>query len=84
MRTDDGLEGWMLVNFIALSWYYKIYAQLLEKQLLSKFSADDVLQRASKSKNCTLTTNGTLLKLQQKLKNFSPLSAVLLPKPLQS
>lgn len=26
MRTDDGLEGWMFINFIALSWYYKIYS----------------------------------------------------------
>lgn len=50
MRTDDGLEGWMFINFIALSWYYKIYSQLLENNLLSRFSVNDVLQRANKIK----------------------------------
>lgn len=50
MRTNDGLEGWMFINFIALSWYYKIYSQLLESNLLSRFSVNDVLQRANKIK----------------------------------
>jgi hypothetical protein len=48
MRTDEGLEGWMLVNFIALSLYYKIYAKLLENNLLTRHSVADVLQRAAK------------------------------------
>ncbi len=50
MRTDEGLEGWMFINFIALSWYYKIYAKLLENNLLTHYSVNDVLQRAAKIK----------------------------------
>ena len=50
MRTDDGLEGWMFVNFIALSWYYRIYAKLLENNLLTHYSVADVLQRSAKIK----------------------------------
>jgi transposase len=50
MRTDDGLEGWMFVNFIALSWYCRIYAKLLDNNLISQYSAADVLQRAAKIK----------------------------------
>ena len=50
MRTDEGLEGWMFVNFIALSWYYKIYAKLLDNNLLTHYSVSDVLQRSAKIK----------------------------------
>ncbi len=50
MRTDEGLEGWMFVHFIALSWYYRIYAKLLENNLFSQYSVADVLQRAAKIK----------------------------------
>jgi len=50
MRTDEGLEGWMFINFIALSWYYKIYAKLLENNLLTHYSVNDVLQRSAKIK----------------------------------
>jgi len=74
MRTDDGLEGWMFVNFIALSWYYKIYAQLLEKKLLSKFSVNDVLQRASKIKKLHINdewyTSEITAKTQKLLASF--------------
>jgi transposase len=48
MRTDQGLEGWMFVNHIALTWYYKIYSALLAAKLLSRFSVMDVLLRAEK------------------------------------
>ena len=48
MRTDEGLEGWMFVNHIALTWYYKIYSTLLAAKLLSRFSVNDVLLRAEK------------------------------------
>jgi transposase len=48
MRTDEGLEGWMFVNHIALTWYYRIYSALLAADVLSKFSVNDVLLRAAK------------------------------------
>jgi len=43
MRNQTALEGWMFITFIALQWYYRIYKLLSEKQLLSKFSPQDIL-----------------------------------------
>ena len=48
MRIDEGLEGWLFVNHIALTWYYKIYSALLAAKLLTKFAVNDVLLRAEK------------------------------------
>jgi hypothetical protein len=55
MRTDEGLEGLMFVNLIALSWYYKIYAKLLGNDLLTHYSVVDVLQRSAKMQTPQLT-----------------------------
>jgi transposase len=43
MRNQTALEGWMFITFIALQWYYRIYKLLSEKQLLSRFSPQDLL-----------------------------------------
>jgi len=74
MRTDDGLEGWMFINFIALSWYYKIYARLLENQLLAKFSVSDVLERASKIKKVNI--NGEWYTSETTTKTLKLLSSI--------
>ena len=44
MRDDYQLEGWMLINFIALQLYYKIYTILLSKDLLRKNSPHDLIE----------------------------------------
>ncbi len=43
MPTPQSIETWMLVNFIALHWYYKIYHLLVSKNILKKFSVNDLL-----------------------------------------
>ncbi len=43
MRGDEQLEGWLFVNFIAMQMYYKIYAILLQKKMLSNYSPMDVI-----------------------------------------
>jgi len=48
MRDNQGLEGWMFINYIALCWYYKLYSLLLNANLLAKFSVADLLMRLSK------------------------------------
>ncbi len=45
MRNQTALEGWMFITFIALQLYYRIYRLLSERQLLSKFSPQDLLMR---------------------------------------
>lgn len=74
MRTDEGLEGWMFVNHIALTWYYKIYSALLAAKLLSRFSVNDVLLRAEKIQkiniNNTWFTAEITAKTQKLLSNI--------------
>ncbi len=53
MRGDDEMRGWMLINFIALMLHYRIYNLLRKKDLLRKYSPQDViehLQRVNKLK----------------------------------
>ena len=50
MRNQTALEGWMFITFIALQWYYRIYKLLSEKQLLSKFSPQDLLMHLTEIK----------------------------------
>jgi len=48
MRDDYQLEGWMLVCFVALLLYYRIYNLLSENSLLKKYSPSDVLLHLSR------------------------------------
>lgn len=48
MHSANKTEGWMFVNFLALSCYYKIYSALDNASLLSKFSVQDVIDRSLK------------------------------------
>ena len=48
MRSDEAMEGWMLVNFISLLFYYKIYRVLVEKKMIRKYSPKDVLMHLSR------------------------------------
>jgi len=45
MQNEDAFNGWMLVNFIALQFYYRIYTLLKEKELISKYSPQDLLKQ---------------------------------------
>lgn len=51
MQSDEKLNGWMFVNFIALKMYYTIYSILLKQELLEKFSPKDILLHFSKVHN---------------------------------
>lgn len=43
MQNDLSLEGWMLINLVALQWYYRIYRLLDSKDLISKYSVRDIV-----------------------------------------
>lgn len=43
MRTAHQLEGWMFINHIALIMYYRLYKELLNLDLLKKYSVMDIL-----------------------------------------
>ena len=44
MQDEHALEGWMFTNYIALHWYYKIYQLLARTDLISKYSAMDIIE----------------------------------------
>ncbi len=53
MRSDESMQGWMFINFIALMMHYRIYNALRKKDLLKRYSPKDVidhLQRVHKLK----------------------------------
>jgi hypothetical protein len=44
MQDEDALEGYMLVNHIAIQWYYIIYKLLKENKMLKKYSVTDFVK----------------------------------------
>jgi transposase len=44
MQNEEGLQGWMFVNHIALQWYYIIYKMLHTAKLLSQYSVSDFVK----------------------------------------
>jgi transposase len=48
MHSDNQMEGWMFINFIALIFYYRIYNLLSDKKMLKKYSSKDVLTHLSR------------------------------------
>ena len=48
LRDDAQIEGWMLVNFLALVMYYRIYRRLCDTELLKKYSVKDVIVHLSR------------------------------------
>lgn len=48
LRTDTQIEGWMLINFISMLFYYDLYGLLLRNKLLNKYSPMDVILHLSR------------------------------------
>ena len=48
MRDDYELEGWMLVNFVSMLLYYRIYNILRAKKMLKNYSVKDILLHLSR------------------------------------
>jgi hypothetical protein len=44
MQNRYVLEGWLFANFIAMIAYYKLYANLQQAELLSKYSPKDIIE----------------------------------------
>lgn len=48
MRTDRAMETWMFINYLALTYYYKIYHLLIKHNFLKEYSVLDVVLYLSK------------------------------------
>ncbi len=56
MRDGCQLNGWLLVNFIAMMLYYRIYNLLVSHDMLKRYSPVDVLEHLSRVQ--MLSVNG--------------------------
>ncbi len=70
MRNQTALEGWMFITFIALQWYYRIYRLLSEKQLLSKFSRQDLLMHLAEIKKVKINDSWHTAEISRKIQIF--------------
>jgi len=57
MRSDYSMEGWMFINYLSLVYYYKIYHNLIKRELLSRYSPLDVLLYLSKYRKVKISAN---------------------------
>ena len=74
MRDNQSLEGWMFINYIALCWYYKIYSELLNANILNKVSVNDILSRLSKINKVKINNSWVLSEITTKSqKSFAQL-----------
>ena len=70
MRSDYSLEGWMFINYLSLVYYYKVYRQLLEKDLLSRYSPSDVLLYLSKYRRVKVSTHWVDLEIPKQTRKL--------------
>lgn len=74
MQNEDAFNGWMLINFIALQFYYCIYMLLKEKGQINKYSPQDLIKQLAEvrkvkinQKWITAEVHGKTKKLLEKL-----------------
>lgn len=70
MRSDYSFEGWMFINYLSLVYYYKVYQQLLEKDLLSRYSPSDVLLYLSKYRRVKVSTHWVDLEIPKQTRKL--------------
>lgn len=47
MHNDQSFEGWMFINYLALLAYWRMLKVLIKKELLAKFSINDLIMHLS-------------------------------------
>jgi len=57
MQNDKNLEGWMLIHFLCLRAYYRLYHKLKEKNMLSKYSPDNIVRLAQEHHKVKINGN---------------------------
>jgi IS4 transposase len=70
MRNDYALEAWMLINFLSLQYYYRIYQMLLKRGILSRYSVSDVVFLMSKIRKVKVSTQWISLEIPKKTKRL--------------
>ena len=50
MQSENTMEAWTFINYIALTLYYRIYKKLKDKELINKYSPKDMLEILTKKR----------------------------------
>ncbi len=66
MRDEAHLQGWMFVNFVSLLLYYKIYEQLINKDILKNCTPKDVILHLSRIYKLKIQGNWALSEIPKK------------------
>jgi len=70
MQSDEQIETWMFVNYLALMFYYNCYNLLLENKLLTKYSTSDILLFLSEIKKLKIDKTWYLSEVSNKYKEL--------------
>lgn len=70
MRKETSLEGWFFINFLAMKIYYALYQRLRSKNLLTKYSPNDIFQIAASIKKIYLNGKWYLSEIPNKYKKL--------------
>jgi transposase len=66
MQDDIALEGWVFINFLALTWYYALYQRVREHELLAKYSPMDILRHLQEIKQVKIGNDWHLSEITEK------------------
>jgi transposase len=66
MQSNDSLQGWIFISYIALSWYYYLYKILKDNNLLKKYSVKDLILNLSYIKKIKINNNWILSEIATK------------------
>ncbi len=83
MHNDQSFEGWMFINYLALLTYWRMLKVLMEKELLAKFSINDLIIHLSYIRKVRIN-GGILLKLRIRQSGCLPSWTVILRKDRRS
>ena len=70
MHNDESFEGWMFINYIALLAYWKMLKVLMAKELLAKFSINDLIIHLSYIRKIRINGNWHLAEITDKTRRL--------------
>ena len=66
IHSIESLKGWMFINHLALTAYYRVYKLLKDKDLLGKYSVEDILMHLAHVNMVNINGQWRLCEIAQK------------------
>lgn len=70
MHSDQSFEGWMFINYLALLAYWRMLKVLMAKELLTKFSINDLIMHLSYIRKVRINGNWHLAEITDKTRRL--------------